>query len=94
MFRPEYLAQKLTPYPLPTKGGGVLRTIGDTHAYITALPKTRERCAHWQHAYRLLLQEAGAAAVARQVEVALFMDGELDASVFEYMRQCSAMTTA
>ena len=25
MLRPEYLAQKLTPYPLPTKDGGVLR---------------------------------------------------------------------
>jgi hypothetical protein len=39
MLRPEYLAQKLTPYPLPTKDGGVLRTIGDAHAYIMALPK-------------------------------------------------------
>jgi hypothetical protein len=29
----EYLAQKLTPYPLPTKDGGVLRTIGDVRAY-------------------------------------------------------------
>jgi len=27
MLRPEYLAQKLTPYPLSTKDGGVLRTI-------------------------------------------------------------------
>src|SRR4051794_1517213 len=25
MLRPEYLAQKLTPYPLPTKDGGKLR---------------------------------------------------------------------
>src|SRR5260370_6463300 len=25
--RPEYLSKKLTPYPLPTKDGGVLRTI-------------------------------------------------------------------
>ena len=41
MLRPEYLAQKLTPYPLPTKDGGVLRTIGDAHAYMMALPKKR-----------------------------------------------------
>jgi hypothetical protein len=26
MLRPEYLAQKLAPYSLPTKDGGVLRT--------------------------------------------------------------------
>jgi len=29
------------PYPLPTKDGGVLRTIGDARAYILALPKER-----------------------------------------------------
>jgi hypothetical protein len=38
MLRPEYLGQKLTPYPLPTKDGGVLRTIGD------ALTPTSWRC--------------------------------------------------
>jgi hypothetical protein len=78
MLGPEYLAQKLTPYPLPTKDGGVLRTIGGAHAYMLALPKNRQRQAHWQHAWRLLLQEAGAAALTRQVQVALFMDGKLD----------------
>jgi len=41
LLRPEYLAQKLTPYPLPTKDGGVLRTVDDAHAYIMALPKKR-----------------------------------------------------
>ena len=30
------------PYPLPTKDGGVLRTIGDARAYMLALPKERE----------------------------------------------------
>jgi hypothetical protein len=40
MLRPEYLAKKLTPYPLPTKDGGVLRTIGDAHAYILALRRS------------------------------------------------------
>jgi len=82
MLRPEYLAQKLTPYPLPTKDGGVLRTLGDAHAYIMALPKKRALRAHWQHAGRLLLQQASAAALTRQV---LFMDGKLDAGAFEHM---------
>jgi hypothetical protein len=83
MLRPEYLAQRLTPYPLPTKDWGVLRTIGDAHAYIMALPKKRGLRAHWQHACRLLLQQASAAAFTRQVHVALFMDGKLDAGAFE-----------
>ena len=85
MLRPEYLAEKLTPYPLPTKDGGVLRTIGDARAYMLALPKKREQRAHWQHAHRLLLQQASAAALTRQVQVALFMDGKLDAGAFEHM---------
>jgi hypothetical protein len=66
MLRPEYLAEKLTPYPLPTKDGGVLRTIGDARAYMLALPKKREQRAHWQHACRLLLQETGVAAFPGQ----------------------------
>jgi hypothetical protein len=61
MLRLEHLAQKLTPYPLPTKDGGVLRTIGDAHAYIMALPKKRGLRAHWQQARRLLLQQASGA---------------------------------
>src|ERR1700747_2894788 len=84
MLRPEYLGQKLTPYPLPTKDGGVLRTIADAHAYIMALPKKRGLRAHWQHAW-LLLQQASAAALTRQVHLALFMDGKLDAGAFEHM---------
>jgi hypothetical protein len=79
MLRPEYLAQKLTPYPLPTKDGGVLRTVGDAHAYMMALPKKRGLRAHWQHAGRLIQQQATAAALTRQVHIALFMDGKLDA---------------
>jgi len=85
MLCPEYLAEELTPYPLPTKDGGVLRTIGDARAYMMVLPKKREHRAHWQHACRLLLQQVGAAALTRQVQVALFMDGKLDAGAFEHM---------
>jgi hypothetical protein len=40
-----YFAQKLMPFPLPTKDGGVLRTIGDVHAYMQALSKARKSAA-------------------------------------------------
>jgi hypothetical protein len=74
----EYLAQRLTPYPLPTKDNGLLRTVGDARTYMLTLPKARKLRTHWQHTSRLLLQEAGAAALTRQVHLALFMDGKLD----------------
>ena len=83
MLPPEYLAKQLTPYPLPTKDGGVLRTIGDARAYMVALPKTRWVRSHWQRACQLILEEAGAAAVSKQVHLALFTDGKLDAGAFE-----------
>ena len=85
MLPSAYLAQKLTPYPLPTKDGGVLRTVGDAHAYIMELPRKRALRAHWQHACRLLLQQARAAPLTRQVHLALFMDGKLDAGALEHM---------
>ena len=77
----EYLAQKLTPHPLPTKDGVVLRIIGDAHAYMQALSKTRKWRAHWKRASLLPLEEVGAAALTRQVQVALFMDGKLDPTI-------------
>ncbi len=46
MLPSEYLSEKLTPHPLPTKDGGVLRTIGDARAYVQALSKTRKSRAH------------------------------------------------
>ena len=78
----EYLSERLTPHPLPTKDGGVLRTVGDARTYILTLPKTRKSRAHWKRASLLLLQEVGAAALTRQVQVALVMDGKL-APTFE-----------
>ena len=84
-LRTEYLSERLTPYPLPTKDGGVLRTIGDVRAYMQALPKTRARRAHWQHASRLLQEEVRAVALTRQVQVALFMDGKLDDGAFRHL---------
>jgi hypothetical protein len=65
VFSPDYLAEPLTPYPLPTKDGGLLRTIGDARAY-------------WKPAYRLLVHGAGAAPLTLQVYVALLKDGQLD----------------
>lgn len=84
-LRSEYLSYKLTPYPLPTKDGGVLRTIGDVSAYLQALPKTRAQRAHWQHAGWLLLNEVRPEALTRQVQVALFMDGKLDDGAFRHL---------
>ena len=55
VFSPDYLAEQLTPYPLPTKDAGVLRTIGDARAYMLALSKEREWRDHWKHTYRLLV---------------------------------------
>jgi hypothetical protein len=84
MLHSEYLSERLTPYPLPTKDGGVLRTVGDARAYILALPKTRMSRAHWKRASLLLQEEVGAAALTRQVQAALVMDGKLDPT-FERM---------
>ena len=75
MFSPDYLAEPLTPYPLPTKDGGLL--IGDARAYMLALSEERERD-HWKPAYRLLVHGAGAAPLTLQVYVALLKDGHLD----------------
>ena len=90
-MRPEYLSERLTPYLVPTKDGGVLRTIGDVSAYIQALPKTRAQRAHWQHAGRLLLKEVRPEALTRQVQVALFMDGKLDDSAFRPLSNARRM---
>ena len=68
---PEYLAKPLTPFPLPTTDGLMLRTIGDIGAYILALPKRRKRLAHWEQVRRLIVKEAGGATVTQQVRYAL-----------------------
>ena len=80
----DYLSERLTPHPLPTKDGGVLRTVEDARTYILTLPKTRRSRAHWKRASLLLTEEVGAAALTRQVQVALVMDGKLDPA-FERM---------
>jgi hypothetical protein len=44
----EYLAQRLTPYPLPTKDSGVLRTVADARTYMLTLLKACKVRVHWQ----------------------------------------------
>ena len=80
----EYLSEKLIPHPLPTTDGGVLRTVSDARTYVQTLSKTRRSRAHWKRASLLMLEEVGAAALTRQLQVALFMDFKLDPT-FERM---------
>ena len=88
----EYLTQRLTPYPLPTKDSGLLRTVGDARIYMVTLPKTRKVRVHWQHTSRLLLQEAGAAALTRQPPSAIH--GRQARRCAPSHEQFSAMATA
>ena len=72
---PAYLAQKLTQ-PLPSKDGGVLRTIGEAVTYMLALPPARgELCQRWRQATKLILDQADVAAVSHQVHLALVSMG-------------------
>jgi hypothetical protein len=80
---PEYLAKLLTPFPLPTRDGWMLRTIGDTGAYILALPKKRKGLAHWEKVRRMIVKEAAVATVTQQVHHALSKDKKLDGFAFE-----------
>ena len=85
VFSPQHLAERLTPYPLPTKDRAVLRTIGDARAYMLALSE-REWLDHGKPAYRLLVVGAGGAELTQQVQLALSRDGQLDVEAFEHMR--------
>ena len=80
---PEYLLRPLTPFPLPTTDGWMLRTIGDAGAYILALPKNRKQLAHWEHVRQLLKKEASVATVSHIVHSALSKDHKLDVFAFE-----------
>jgi hypothetical protein len=77
LLRPEYLSQRLDR-PLPTKDGGILRTVLDVSTYMLRLSKDRERSARWQRAAELLLAEADVGALTKQVELALFFEAKLD----------------
>jgi hypothetical protein len=76
MPTPGYLSQSLRR-PLATKDDDILRTVADAAGYMMTLSKDRQR-AHWQRAARLVLDEAHAHDLSRQVELALFYDRQLD----------------
>jgi hypothetical protein len=80
MSRSEYLSQELTE-ALPTKGGGLLRTIQGAHDYSLALPPQRAMRKHWRDAWQL------SAEVSEQIELALFLDDELDLDRLSGARQ-------
>jgi hypothetical protein len=67
MLPPAYLRTKLTK-ALPTRDGGVLRTVEDARAYMLKLSKQRETRAQWQHACALLLAQAEVGALTDQIE--------------------------
>jgi hypothetical protein len=71
-----YLSKKITR-PIPTKDGGVLRTILDARTYMVVLSEDRELRQQWQRACELLLAEADVAALSDQIELARFYDAKL-----------------
>jgi hypothetical protein len=79
-----YLKKKLL-YPLPTKGGDVLRTVQDARDHLLTLGPQREARHHWQRACELLLAKADVVALTLQFHRALFMDSQLDLVAFESM---------
>jgi hypothetical protein len=78
-MRPEHLSQELGR-PLPTKDGGILRTIRDGCNYMTVIGKQRELRSHWQRVCKLILAKEDVLTVSRALELALFMNAKLDLS--------------
>jgi hypothetical protein len=64
LLRPEYLSQELDR-PLPTKDGGILRTIRDACNYMTGIGKQRGLRSHWQRACKLILAKEMARVAGR-----------------------------
>jgi hypothetical protein len=69
LLRPEYLSQELDR-PLPTKDGGILRTIRDGCNYMIGIGKQREVRSHWQRACTLILAKKDVLTVSRALELA------------------------
>jgi hypothetical protein len=78
-------ASRELSYPLPIKGGDILRTIQDARAFMLTLGPHREMRNHWQYARQLIMEEANVEVVTWQFHRALFMDGELDLIKFQRM---------
>jgi len=72
-----YLSQKLTR-PLPTKDGGILRTVEDARTYMLKLPRHRQISGQWQHAVALMLTHGAVVDLTKQIELALFYDAKLE----------------
>jgi hypothetical protein len=74
----DWLHQAQTRHHQPKRG--TIITLHDTHIYMLALKGGRERREHWQRAAALLMEAADCGdleAAARQIELALIMDGAL-----------------
>jgi hypothetical protein len=79
LLRPEYLPPEANR-PLPTKDGGILRTIRGACNYMTGVGKQRELRSHWQRVCKLIRAKEDVVTVSRAIELALFMDAKLDVS--------------
>jgi hypothetical protein len=64
LLRPAYLSQALDR-PLPTKDGGILRTIREACDYMTGMGKQRELRHHWHRACKLVLAKEDVLTVSR-----------------------------
>jgi hypothetical protein len=82
LLRPDCLSQELDR-PLPTKDGGILRTIRDACDYMMGMDKKRELRTHWQRACKLILAKEDVLTVSRALELAIFMDAKLDVTVIK-----------
>ena len=58
-----------------TKDGQTLTTGGEARVYMANLPERRALYQAWQHAARLLLDNAHVEALTTQIELALLLDG-------------------
>jgi hypothetical protein len=77
MLRPApYLSRKLTR-PIHTKDGGTLRAVLDARTYMLGISEDRQLRTQWQRACELLLAEADADALSKQIELALFYEARL-----------------
>jgi hypothetical protein len=63
-IRPAY---RELSYPLPMKGGNILRTIPDARAYMLTLGPHRELRNHWRYACQLIMEEADVEVVSNPI---------------------------
>ena len=67
------------PHPIKAKDGITITTIPEATAYMLALPSDGKALWNsWQHAAKLIMENADPEAIAKQLEYALLLDGQLD----------------